>query len=81
MKPEVSPGDIGDQDLGVDAATWKRLAERVDLIVYLAALVNHVLDYDQLFGPNVVGNAELSSGWPSSPGSNRSPTCPLSWWR
>jgi fatty acid CoA ligase FadD9 len=56
---EVLPGDIGDQDLGVDAATWKRLADSVDLIVHPAALVNHVLPYHQLFGPNVVGTAEL----------------------
>jgi fatty acid CoA ligase FadD9 len=56
---EVLPGDIGDQDLGLDATTWKRLADSVDLIVHPAALVNHVLPYDQLFGPNVVGTAEL----------------------
>jgi fatty acid CoA ligase FadD9 len=56
---EVLPGDIGDQDLGVDAATWKRLADSVDLIVHPAALVNHVLPYDQLFRPNVVGTTEL----------------------
>jgi fatty acid CoA ligase FadD9 len=56
---EVLPGDIGDQDLGVDAATWQRLAESVDLIVHSAALVNHVLPYGQLFGANVVGTAEL----------------------
>jgi fatty acid CoA ligase FadD9 len=56
---EVVPGDIGDQDLGLDTATWTRLAESVDLIVHPAALVNHVLPYDQLFGPNVVGTAEL----------------------
>jgi fatty acid CoA ligase FadD9 len=56
---EVLPGDIGDRDLGVDAATWRRLADSVDLIVHPAALVNHVLPYDQLFGPNVVGTVEL----------------------
>jgi len=56
---EVLPGDIGDQDLGLDAATWQRLADSVDLIVHAAALVNHVLPYGQLFGPNVVGTAEL----------------------
>jgi fatty acid CoA ligase FadD9 len=56
---EVLPGDIGDQDLGLDAATWQRLADSVDLIVHPAALVNHVLPYDQLFDPNVVGTAEL----------------------
>jgi fatty acid CoA ligase FadD9 len=56
---EVLPGDIADQDLGLDPATWQRLADSVDLIVHPAALVNHVLPYDQLFGPNVVGTAEL----------------------
>jgi fatty acid CoA ligase FadD9 len=56
---EVLPGDIADQDLGLDPATWQRLADTVDLIVHPAALVNHVLPYDQLFGPNVVGTAEL----------------------
>jgi len=35
------------------------LADTVDLIVDPAALVNHVLPYSQLFGPNVVGTAEL----------------------
>jgi fatty acid CoA ligase FadD9 len=56
---EVLAGDKGDADLGLDAATWQRLADTVDLIVDPAALVNHVLPYDQLFGPNVVGTAEL----------------------
>ncbi|MBN7458540.1 SDR family oxidoreductase, partial [Mycobacteroides abscessus] len=48
---EVLPGDIGDPDLGLDADTWQRLAETVDVIVHPAALVNHVLPYSQLFGP------------------------------
>ncbi|MFE7801563.1 carboxylic acid reductase [Nocardia sp. NPDC057440] len=56
---EVLAGDIGESNLGLDDATWHRLAERVDLIVHPAALVNHVLPYSQLFGPNVVGTAEL----------------------
>jgi fatty acid CoA ligase FadD9 len=56
---EVIVGDIGEPKLGVDQATWERLAQGVDLIVHPAALVNHVLPYDQLFGPNVVGTAEL----------------------
>jgi fatty acid CoA ligase FadD9 len=59
MHLEVLSGDIADQDLGLDPATWQRLADTVDLIVHPAALVNHVLPYDQLFGPNVVGTAEL----------------------
>ena len=52
-------GDKGEADLGLDQQTWQRLADTVDLIVDPAALVNHVLPYDQLFGPNVVGTAEL----------------------
>ncbi|MCW2686236.1 MAG: putative long-chain fatty-acid--CoA ligase [Mycobacterium sp.] len=56
---EVLAGDIGEPNLGVDSVTWNRLADSVDLIVHPAALVNHVLPYGQLFGPNVVGTAEL----------------------
>lgn len=56
---EVLSGDIGQPNLGLDEATWDRLARSVDLIVHPAALVNHVLPYSQLFGPNVVGTAEL----------------------
>ncbi|QUR67172.1 carboxylic acid reductase [Mycobacterium spongiae] len=56
---EVLAGDKGEADLGLDRATWQRLADTVDLIVDPAALVNHVLPYRQLFGPNVLGTAEL----------------------
>ncbi|MBV8930850.1 MAG: carboxylic acid reductase [Mycobacteriaceae bacterium] len=56
---EVTAGDIGEPNLGLDAQTWNRLARSVDLIVHPAALVNHVLPYSQLFGPNVAGTAEL----------------------
>jgi fatty acid CoA ligase FadD9 len=56
---EVLAGDIADPDLGLAPAAWQRLANTVDLIVHPAALVNHVLPYDQLFGPNVVGTAEI----------------------
>jgi fatty acid CoA ligase FadD9 len=56
---QVLPGDIGEPNLGLDPATWARLAEQVDVIVHPAALVNHVLPYSQLFGPNVVGTAQL----------------------
>ena len=51
---EVLAGDKGERNLGLDDATWQRLADTVDLIVDPAALVNHVLPYSQLFGPNVV---------------------------
>jgi fatty acid CoA ligase FadD9 len=56
---EVFAGDKGEANLGLDDATWRRLADTVDLIVDPAALVNHVLPYSQLFGPNVLGTAEL----------------------
>jgi fatty acid CoA ligase FadD9 len=56
---EVLAGDKGEANLGLSQEVWQRLADTVDLIVDPAALVNHVLPYSQLFGPNVVGTAEL----------------------
>jgi fatty acid CoA ligase FadD9 len=56
---EVLAGDKAEANLGLDPPTWQRLADTVDLIVDPAALVNHVLPYSQLFGPNVAGTAEL----------------------
>ncbi|MGV9796865.1 carboxylic acid reductase [Mycobacterium sp. NPDC003449] len=56
---EVLAGDKGEADLGLDRDTWQRLADTVDLIVDPAALVNHVLPYSELFGPNALGTAEL----------------------
>ena len=56
---EVLAGDKGEANLGLDDATWQRLADTVDVIVDPAALVNHVLPYSQLFAPNVLGTAEL----------------------
>jgi fatty acid CoA ligase FadD9 len=56
---EVIAGDKGEANLGLDAETWQRLADTVDLIVDPAALVNHVLPYSELFGPNALGTAEL----------------------
>lgn len=56
---QVLAGDKGEENLGLDEATWQRLADTVDVIVDPAALVNHVLPYSELFGPNVGGTAEL----------------------
>jgi fatty acid CoA ligase FadD9 len=56
---EVIAGDKGEANLGLDQQTWQRLADTVDLIVDPAALVNHVLPYYELFGPNALGTAEL----------------------
>ncbi|MGV0837953.1 amino acid adenylation domain-containing protein [Mycolicibacterium thermoresistibile] len=56
---QVVAGDKGARNLGLDEQTWRNLAERVDLIVDSAAFVNSVLPYRELFGPNVIGTAEL----------------------
>ncbi|QBC85670.1 amino acid adenylation domain-containing protein [Mycobacterium avium subsp. hominissuis] len=56
---EVIAGDKGRANLGLDDRTWQRLADTVDLIVDAAAVVNGVLPYQELFGPNVAGTAEL----------------------
>lgn len=56
---EVLPGDLAAQGLGLDEATFARLAGEVDLIVHTGAHVNHVLPYNQLFAANVNGTAEL----------------------
>lgn len=56
---EVLPGDLGLPNLGLDEATWERLAADVDLIVHPGAHVNHRLPYNQLFAANVTGTAEL----------------------
>ncbi|MFW0788228.1 carboxylic acid reductase [Gordonia sp. CPCC 205333] len=52
----------GDKDadlLALAPDDWSDLARSVDLIIDPAALVNHVLPYRELFGPNVSGTAEL----------------------
>lgn len=56
---QVIAGDKAEPNMGLDHDTWQRLAESVDLIVDSAAMVNSVLPYNELFGPNVVGTAEL----------------------
>lgn len=55
----VLAGDISAAHLGLSEPDWERLAATVDLIVHPAALVNHVLPYRELFGPNVAGTAEV----------------------
>lgn len=55
----VVAGDKAEINLGLDSQTWQQLADSVDLIVDAAAVVNAALPYSELFGPNVVGTAEL----------------------
>ncbi|MFJ5144611.1 carboxylic acid reductase [Curtobacterium sp. NPDC088465] len=56
---EVVAGDVSEHLLGLEGPRWEDLAARVDLVAHAAALVNHVLPYTALFGPNVVGTAEV----------------------
>ena len=56
---EVIAGDKGEANLGLSQEVWQRLADEVDVIIDPAALVNHVLPYSELFGPNALGTAEL----------------------
>lgn len=56
---EVIAGDLAAPSLGLDVPTYGRLTDEVDQIVHCGALVNHVLSYQNLFEPNVLGTAEL----------------------
>jgi len=56
---EVWAGDITQLDFGLLPENYQRLADKVDRICHVAALVNHRLAYRHLFRPNVVGTAEI----------------------
>ncbi len=56
---EVLAGDISKSLLGLSQENFNRLATEVDRICHPAALVNHRLAYQHLFGPNVVGTVEI----------------------
>src|SRR5262249_11683602 len=56
---QVIARDKGEAKLGLEQKTGHRLADAVDRIVGAAAGVNGVLPYSELFGPKVVGTAEL----------------------
>jgi fatty acid CoA ligase FadD9 len=56
---EVVVGDVAEVALGLGESEYARLASEVDRIVHAAALVNHVLGYEYLFGTNVAGTAAL----------------------
>lgn len=55
---DVISGDISLPSWGLDAGEYERLANEVDSICHAAALVNHLLSYEHLFRPNVVGTVE-----------------------
>ena len=56
---EVVTGDLAEPLLGLNGSDYERLATSVDQVVHAGALVNHVLPYQHLFEPNVVGTAAL----------------------
>ncbi len=57
----VMAGDIAESKLGLSEDDWGYLAEEVDAVFHVGALVNHVLPYKDMFEANVVGTAELIS--------------------
>lgn len=56
---DVVAGDFGRPYLGLTTEKFEALANEVDLISHGGALVNHVMDYQALFVPNVGGMAEI----------------------
>ncbi|MFT4568405.1 MAG: fatty acid CoA ligase FadD9 [Saprospiraceae bacterium] len=56
---EVWAGDIARKNLGLSDERFQQLTTHVDRICHVAALVNHRLAYQHLFGPNVVGTSEI----------------------
>ena len=56
---EIIVGDVAAPRLGLTREVFVTLTKQVDHIVHCSALVNHVLSYPDLFGPNVAGIAQL----------------------
>ena len=52
-------GDLSAPNLGLDAATWRRLAGSVDTIYHNGATVNYLLDYHAMREANVGGTNEI----------------------
>ena len=53
------PGDLGRPQLGLDAATYELLGQRVDTVVHCGALVNLVRGYSAHRAANVTGTVEV----------------------
>lgn len=64
---EVIPANLAAAGLGIDDSLFSTLAENVDSIVHVGAMVNSLLPYDLLAKANVQGTGELlrlsASGW------------------
>jgi thioester reductase-like protein len=52
-------GDLSAPQLGLDAASWRALADRTHTIYHNAALVNYLLDYHAMRDANVGGTNEI----------------------
>ena len=56
---KVFAGDLAAPDFGLPAETYLNLTKSISRVVHVAALVNHKLDYANLFDANVLGTAEV----------------------
>lgn len=56
---EVVAGDLALPDLGLSPERYRRLGQELSSILHAGALVNHRLDYRNLFAPNVLGTHSL----------------------
>ncbi|KAF3911567.1 hypothetical protein ABW20_dc0110497 [Dactylellina cionopaga] len=48
-------GDLGKDNLGMDEATWKRIATETDFVIHNGAQVHWIYPYSTLRAPNVFG--------------------------
>ncbi|MGA4837858.1 thioester reductase domain-containing protein [Streptomyces sp. G45] len=55
----IVPGDLAHDRLGVGAARWRGLCDRVDTIVHAGAYVHHLSSYERLKPANVAGTRTL----------------------
>ncbi len=55
----VLAGDFTKSRLGLDDDIYDRLSAQTDCIVHNGAVVDHVLGYDELYAPNVLGTVEV----------------------
>ncbi len=46
-------GDLSQPRLGLDAASWQRLSQRLEAVVHAGAMVNHLLTFDDLEATNL----------------------------
>lgn len=52
-------GDLNEYHFGFDNATYEDLANKIDIIIHCAAVVNFVLPYKTLYNTNVNGTREI----------------------